>query len=88
MLNFQVAAKKSNPAIFLTVYEMLGAKLKPEEYVHIGEDSRNHLLGARDAGCDTLFLRLMFLLRGGILFEAIPYLTLKKFMILFLAFEI
>jgi FMN phosphatase YigB (HAD superfamily) len=51
LLNFQVAAEKPNPTIFLKACELLG--VKPEEAVHIGDDRRNDLWGARDAGCDA-----------------------------------
>lgn len=51
MINLQVAAEKPNPTIFLKACELLG--VKPEEAVHIGDDRRNDLWGARDAGCDA-----------------------------------
>ena len=51
LLNFQVAAEKPNPTIFLKACELLG--VKPEEAVHIGDDRRNDIWGARDAGCDA-----------------------------------
>jgi CRISPR-associated Cas5-like protein len=51
LLNFQVAAEKPNPTIFLKACELLG--VKPEEAVHIGDDRRNDVWGARDAGCDA-----------------------------------
>lgn len=47
----EVAAEKPNPTIFLKACELLG--VKPEEAVHIGDDRRNDLWGARDAGCDA-----------------------------------
>ncbi|GJN10799.1 hypothetical protein PR202_ga28923 [Eleusine coracana subsp. coracana] len=47
----EVAAEKPNPIIFLKACELLG--VKPEEVVHIGDDRRNDLWGARDAGCDA-----------------------------------
>uniref|UniRef100_A0A0E0ANS6 Haloacid dehalogenase-like hydrolase domain-containing protein 3 n=1 Tax=Oryza glumipatula TaxID=40148 RepID=A0A0E0ANS6_9ORYZ len=47
----EVAAEKPNPTIFLKACEFLG--VKPEEAVHIGDDRRNDLWGARDAGCDA-----------------------------------
>ncbi|NP_001147144.2 Haloacid dehalogenase-like hydrolase domain-containing protein 3 [Zea mays] len=47
----EVAAEKPNPTIFLKACELLG--VKPEEVVHIGDDRRNDLWGARDAGCDA-----------------------------------
>jgi FMN phosphatase YigB (HAD superfamily) len=51
ILEVQVAAEKPNPTIFLKACELLG--VKPEEAVHIGDDRRNDLWGARDAGCDA-----------------------------------
>ena len=47
----QVAAEKPNPTIFLKACELLG--VKPEEAVHVGDDRRNVIWGARDAGCDA-----------------------------------
>ncbi|TVU47008.1 hypothetical protein EJB05_06584, partial [Eragrostis curvula] len=47
----EVAAEKPNPTIFLKACEFLG--VKPEEAVHVGDDRRNDLWGARDAGCDA-----------------------------------
>lgn len=47
----QVAAEKPNPIIFLKACEFLG--VKPEEAVHVGDDRRNDIWGARDAGCDA-----------------------------------
>ena len=47
----QVAAEKPNPTIFLKACELLG--VKPEEAVHVGDDRRNDIWGARDAGCDA-----------------------------------
>jgi HAD superfamily hydrolase (TIGR01549 family) len=47
----QVAAEKPNPTIFLKACEFLG--VKPEEAVHVGDDRRNDIWGARDAGCDA-----------------------------------
>lgn len=47
----QVAAEKPNPTIFLKACESLG--VKPEEAVHVGDDRRNDIWGARDAGCDA-----------------------------------
>ncbi|CAL9079439.1 haloacid dehalogenase-like hydrolase [Musa troglodytarum] len=46
----EVAAEKPNPTIFLKACELLG--VKPEEAVHVGDDRRNDIWGARDAGCD------------------------------------
>lgn len=47
----QVAAEKPNPTIFLKACELLG--VKPEDAVHVGDDRRNDIWGARDAGCDA-----------------------------------
>jgi FMN phosphatase YigB (HAD superfamily) len=49
--NQKVGAEKPNPAIFLAACELL--KVKPEEAVHVGDDRRNDVWGARDAGCDA-----------------------------------
>ncbi|KAG5252706.1 haloacid dehalogenase hydrolase domain-containing [Salix suchowensis] len=40
-----------NPTIFLKACELL--KVKPEDAVHVGDDRRNDIWGARDAGCDA-----------------------------------
>lgn len=50
-LGKQVEAEKPNPTIFLKACELLG--VKPEEVVHVGDDRRNDIWGARDAGCDA-----------------------------------
>ncbi|CAA6663534.1 unnamed protein product [Spirodela intermedia] len=47
----EVAAEKPNPTIFLKACELLG--VKPEDVVHVGDDRRNDVWGARDAGCDA-----------------------------------
>ncbi|RCV44755.1 hypothetical protein SETIT_9G399900v2 [Setaria italica] len=47
----KVAAEKPNPTIFLKACEFL--RVKPEEAVHVGDDRRNDIWGARDAGCDA-----------------------------------
>ncbi|MCL7024770.1 hypothetical protein MKW94_002051 [Papaver nudicaule] len=47
----EVAAEKPNPTIFLKACELLD--VKPEDALHIGDDRRNDLWGARDAGCDA-----------------------------------
>ncbi|KAI9082031.1 hypothetical protein K1719_035956 [Acacia pycnantha] len=47
----EVEAEKPNPTIFLKACELLG--VKPEDAVHIGDDRRNDIWGARDAGCDA-----------------------------------
>ncbi|XP_039024884.1 uncharacterized protein LOC120158011 [Hibiscus syriacus] len=48
---WQVEAEKPNPTIFVKACELLG--IKPEEAVHVGDDRRNDVWGARDAGCDA-----------------------------------
>ncbi|XP_024029343.1 haloacid dehalogenase-like hydrolase domain-containing protein 3 [Morus notabilis] len=47
----EVEAEKPNPTIFLKACELL--RVKPEEAVHVGDDRRNDIWGARDAGCDA-----------------------------------
>ncbi|KAK2970492.1 hypothetical protein RJ640_023675 [Escallonia rubra] len=47
----EVAAEKPNPMIFLKACELLG--VEPEDAVHVGDDRRNDIWGARDAGCDA-----------------------------------
>ncbi|RYR01470.1 hypothetical protein Ahy_B06g080341 isoform A [Arachis hypogaea] len=47
----EVAAEKPNPTIFLKACELLG--VNPEDAVHVGDDRRNDVWGARDAGCDA-----------------------------------
>ncbi|XP_078170974.1 haloacid dehalogenase-like hydrolase (HAD) superfamily protein [Carex rostrata] len=47
----EVAAEKPNPMIFLKACDLLG--VKPDEAVHVGDDRRNDIWGARDAGCDA-----------------------------------
>ncbi|KAF4402535.1 hypothetical protein G4B88_012320 [Cannabis sativa] len=47
----KVEAEKPNPTIFLKACELLG--VEPEEAVHVGDDRRNDVWGARDAGCDA-----------------------------------
>lgn len=37
--------------IFLKACELLD--VKPEDVVHVGDDRRNDVWGARDAGCDA-----------------------------------
>ncbi|KAG5555935.1 hypothetical protein RHGRI_006547 [Rhododendron griersonianum] len=50
-IGVQVEAEKPNPTIFLKACELLG--VKPEDAVHVGDDRRNDIWGARDAGCDA-----------------------------------
>ncbi|XP_057547670.1 uncharacterized protein LOC130826139 isoform X2 [Amaranthus tricolor] len=47
----EVAAEKPNPIIFLKACDLVG--VNPEDAVHVGDDRRNDIWGARDAGCDT-----------------------------------
>ncbi|KAJ3683825.1 hypothetical protein LUZ60_014052 [Juncus effusus] len=47
----EVEAEKPNPTIFLKACDLVG--VKPEEAVHVGDDRRNDIWGARDAGCDA-----------------------------------
>lgn len=47
----EVEAEKPNPMIFLKACEFLG--VQPEDVVHVGDDRRNDIWGARDAGCDA-----------------------------------
>ncbi|KAI7991189.1 Glyceraldehyde 3-phosphate phosphatase [Camellia lanceoleosa] len=47
----EVEAEKPNPTIFIKACELLG--VKPEDAVHVGDDCRNDIWGARDAGCDA-----------------------------------
>ncbi|EPS70560.1 hypothetical protein M569_04202, partial [Genlisea aurea] len=47
----EVEAEKPNPVIFLKACELLG--VHPEDAVHVGDDRRNDVWGARDAGCDA-----------------------------------
>ena len=42
-------AEKPNPVLFLAACEALG--VRPEHVVHVGDDRRNDVQGARDAGC-------------------------------------
>ncbi|KAL6010067.1 hypothetical protein ACLOJK_000498 [Asimina triloba] len=47
----EVEAEKPNPTIFIKACELLG--VNPEDVVHVGDDRRNDIWGARDAGCDA-----------------------------------
>ncbi|KAM0947820.1 putative N-acylneuraminate-9-phosphatase [Dioscorea sansibarensis] len=47
----EVEAEKPNPTIFMKACELLG--VNPEDTVHVGDDRRNDIWGARDAGCDA-----------------------------------
>ncbi|KAL3621891.1 hypothetical protein CASFOL_034087 [Castilleja foliolosa] len=50
-LSAEVEAEKPNPMIFLKACEFLG--VQPQDAVHVGDDRRNDIWGARDAGCDA-----------------------------------
>ncbi|KAL8167804.1 hypothetical protein V2J09_009303 [Rumex salicifolius] len=50
-ISAEVAAEKPNPTIFLKACELLG--VEPQDAVHVGDDRRNDIWGARDAGCDA-----------------------------------
>ena len=52
VVSAEVQAEKPNPVIFQRAVELL--ELLPEECVHVGDDRRNDLWGARDAGCHAL----------------------------------
>ncbi|GMH43370.1 hypothetical protein BSKO_11292 [Bryopsis sp. KO-2023] len=47
----EVKAEKPNPVIFEKGLEMVG--MEPWQVVHVGDDRRNDLWGARDAGIDV-----------------------------------
>ncbi|KAG6694400.1 hypothetical protein I3842_09G046600 [Carya illinoinensis] len=47
----EVEAEKPNPTIFLKACDLLG--VEPQDAVHVGDDRRNDIWGARDAGCDA-----------------------------------
>ncbi|KAL6523277.1 hypothetical protein OROGR_016880 [Orobanche gracilis] len=47
----EVEVEKPNPMIFLKACEFLG--VQPEDAVHVGDDRRNDIWGATDAGCDA-----------------------------------
>mmetsp|Transcript_36395 Transcript_36395/g.102805 ORF Transcript_36395/g.102805 Transcript_36395/m.102805 type:complete len:301 (+) Transcript_36395:425-1327(+) len=52
VVSAEVQAEKPNPVIFQAAVDQL--RLRPEECVHVGDDRRNDLWGARDAGCHAL----------------------------------
>jgi len=47
----KVEAENPNPTIFWKVCRFLG--VEPEDAVHVGDDRRNDIWRARDAGCDA-----------------------------------
>ncbi|XP_075087723.1 uncharacterized protein LOC107820545 [Nicotiana tabacum] len=47
----RVKAEKPNPTISLKACELL--EINPEDAVPVGDDRRNDIWGARDAGCDA-----------------------------------
>lgn len=49
VVSADVFAEKPNPVIFLKACEELN--VSPEHVIHVGDDRRNDLNGARDAGC-------------------------------------
>lgn len=49
IVSAEVGAEKPNPVIFEAACSQLG--LDPSDTVHVGDDRRNDLFGARDAGC-------------------------------------
>ncbi|KAF5835964.1 HAD-like domain-containing protein [Dunaliella salina] len=48
IISAEVGVEKPNRCIFEAALEALG--IQPEEAVHVGDDRRNDLWGARDAG--------------------------------------
>lgn len=49
IVSAEVGFEKPNPVVFEAAFEALG--VTPEETVHVGDDRRNDLYGARAAGC-------------------------------------
>lgn len=49
IVSADVSAEKPNPVIFMKACEEL--RVSPENVIHVGDDRRNDLFGARDAGC-------------------------------------
>jgi HAD superfamily hydrolase (TIGR01549 family) len=45
-------AEKPNPVLFQAAFEALG--LPPDRCLHVGDDRRNDVYGARDSGCFAL----------------------------------
>ncbi|KAI3928425.1 hypothetical protein MKW98_024026, partial [Papaver atlanticum] len=50
-LSAEVVAEKPNLSIFLKASDL--PEVKPEDVLHIADDRRNDLWGARDADCDS-----------------------------------
>lgn len=48
VVSAEVGAEKPNPVIFEAALQALG--MRPGEVVHVGDDRRNDVWGARDAG--------------------------------------
>lgn len=49
VISAEIGVEKPNPIIFEAACQELG--VLPEEAVHVGDDRRNDIFGARDAGC-------------------------------------
>jgi len=49
IVSADVSAEKPNPVIFMRACEELG--VDPDHVIHVGDDRRNDIKGARDAGC-------------------------------------
>lgn len=49
VISAEIGVEKPNPMIFEVACQQLG--VLPEEAVHVGDDRRNDIFGARDAGC-------------------------------------
>lgn len=52
IVSAELGIEKPNPMIFETALRRLG--VKPEEAIHVGDDRRNDVWGARDAGVTAL----------------------------------
>ncbi|KAH7288420.1 hypothetical protein KP509_31G026000 [Ceratopteris richardii] len=52
VVSAEVGVEKPNPEIFLIACKELG--VKPEQVLHVGNDKTNDLVGATEAGCDSL----------------------------------
>jgi len=49
IISAEVQVEKPNPVIFEAACQAVGTN--PENCIHVGDDRRNDLFGARDAGC-------------------------------------